>query len=1003
MADDKFVLGIEVDASTADAVINKITGSLRELNQAGKLSDKELQRMEKNLGKMGTGAEKASKGTEKMAQSLSTTRYALYDLSGTLTTAGLAMTGFAAAVFGAGIAWERDFANVLRTSGIQDPLGEGADAAAHLRDQFVELNQTLPVTSSELAEIGALGGQLGIEADGIQDFTRVVAQLTATTDLSAEAAGTALGRFKALMGVGEGEFENLASSILKVGVNSVATESQIANTATQLSSMGTFAGLTADEVVGLSGALASVGTQPELARGTVTRLFTRMSAAVSEGGDRLEEFGRVSGMSGKQFAATWGKEGFGDTLQAFIKGLGKEGGDAVETLNKLGINSVRDVPALLRLADAQEVVNDAFSDAKSGYEDATELADQYRIIQETVAAKVQLLANNFQQFLVALADGGTVFGGLLDGLTDILKVLTQWADTPFIGDLMQWGVIITGLVGVLALLGSGLARSAASAIALAQAYAGLTATTTTAASAQGGLAASLGLSAGAARTASIAVGALRAGLAGLVTLGVGTLFVELSKGADTALNAIRGWGNETEEIIDRLSKKGENFWTDLAGNSGNTPLQQQSGLDDFALWLDQIAGVFSTNTQKQIRELEDSFKSLAESGSITQLGDLLEETARRGGVSMEELMRLMPGLQGTLEDAGYSMEVLADGTVQFTDSEGNIVSATDAATGGLSAMEQAARDAAAAVDEARRAFDEFNQSAIAQENAQIGYEQALSRVAEAAGVAGASLNGTNKQSLDLRSSAAAAAGSIMDYTKALIENGYSADEARDAYDDMRARLIDSLVAQGQSREEAEKWANKVMGSADSAKDAIDDYAWAVQRAKDKGNITTNVKVTGVEGAQAGIDKFIRTNDGRRIKIHVTATGGESFRVGNKWVDPGYATGGYVRGPGGPTSDSIRAWLSNGEYVVKASAVKKFGVDALNAINAGRAPKFAAGGLVGGGAGAGQSVVGSGIMELGPKSLGRLGGGGNVTVVLDDQAIARAANRGNAKLNKFGAR
>jgi hypothetical protein len=30
-----------------------------------------------------------------------------------------------------------------------------------------------------------------------------------------------------------------------------------------------------------------------------------------------------------------------------------------------------------------------------------------------------------------------------------------------------------------------------------------------------------------------------------------------------------------------------------------------------------------------------------------------------------------------------------------------------------------------------------------------------------------------------------------------------------------------------------------------------------------------------------------------------------------------ASGGYIRGPGGPTADAIPAWLSNGEYVMNA--------------------------------------------------------------------------------------
>jgi murein DD-endopeptidase MepM/ murein hydrolase activator NlpD len=49
---------------------------------------------------------------------------------------------------------------------------------------------------------------------------------------------------------------------------------------------------------------------------------------------------------------------------------------------------------------------------------------------------------------------------------------------------------------------------------------------------------------------------------------------------------------------------------------------------------------------------------------------------------------------------------------------------------------------------------------------------------------------------------------------------------------------------------------------------------------------------------------------------------------------GYAKGGYITGPGSGTSDSIPAQLSNGEYVVKADAVKRIGKATLDKINAG---------------------------------------------------------------------
>lgn len=58
-----------------------------------------------------------------------------------------------------------------------------------------------------------------------------------------------------------------------------------------------------------------------------------------------------------------------------------------------------------------------------------------------------------------------------------------------------------------------------------------------------------------------------------------------------------------------------------------------------------------------------------------------------------------------------------------------------------------------------------------------------------------------------------------------------------------------------------------------------------------------------------------------------------------------AGGGPVWGAGTATSDSIDAKLSNGEYVVQAAAVSHYGLPALEAMNAMRAPRFATGGFV----------------------------------------------------------
>jgi len=56
-----------------------------------------------------------------------------------------------------------------------------------------------------------------------------------------------------------------------------------------------------------------------------------------------------------------------------------------------------------------------------------------------------------------------------------------------------------------------------------------------------------------------------------------------------------------------------------------------------------------------------------------------------------------------------------------------------------------------------------------------------------------------------------------------------------------------------------------------------------------------------------------------------------------------ASGGYISGSGGPTDDLIPAMLSNGEYVIKASSVSKFGKGFLDQLNGGMLPQFFSGG------------------------------------------------------------
>jgi hypothetical protein len=89
---------------------------------------------------------------------------------------------------------------------------------------------------------------------------------------------------------------------------------------------------------------------------------------------------------------------------------------------------------------------------------------------------------------------------------------------------------------------------------------------------------------------------------------------------------------------------------------------------------------------------------------------------------------------------------------------------------------------------------------------------------------------------------------------------------------------------------------------------------------------------------------------------------------------GMASGGYVRGPGSGTSDSIFARLSNGEYIVNAASVRRLGVGYLDSLNATR---FAEGGLVSAASSGGRPVH----LHLGSSSFALSGSSGVVDALV----------------------
>jgi hypothetical protein len=119
---------------------------------------------------------------------------------------------------------------------------------------------------------------------------------------------------------------------------------------------------------------------------------------------------------------------------------------------------------------------------------------------------------------------------------------------------------------------------------------------------------------------------------------------------------------------------------------------------------------------------------------------------------------------------------------------------------------------------------------------------------------------------------------------------------------------------------------------------------------------------------------------------------EEFRAAHPYR---YASGGIIRGSGGPHSDRIPLLASSGEYIINAEAANKIGLPVLGMLNQGNLPRFANGGdsL---GRSAQISVDTDGIAEAIKTAV--IEALGESSVVLDTSELETAVSRAFSRID-----
>ena len=298
-----------------------------------------------------------------------------------------------------------DFETAL--AGLQKTAGLSDTAMEQMKQGIMDMSERVPMTSEKIALLADNFAHLGLAKDEILPFTEVMIALGAATDMSAEEAGSALAKLANVMDTDISEFEALGSTVFALGRTSATTESAIVDMASAMSGSAALFGMSEADVLAFAAALSSVGVQSKSGATTIQKLGTQIELMVVNGGDDLEEFAAVAGMTADQFAAAWRADP-ASVIAAFVTGLGQidaNGGSAIATLNDLGITEVRMSRNLASLAAAGDLVNRSLTTGRTAWEENTELANATSIAYGTTASKMAMAQNAIENAQIAVGDG----------------------------------------------------------------------------------------------------------------------------------------------------------------------------------------------------------------------------------------------------------------------------------------------------------------------------------------------------------------------------------------------------------------------------------------------------------------------------------------------------------------------------------------------------------------------------------------------------------------------
>ena len=339
-------------------------------------------------------------------------------------------------------------AQLSRTSGLTDKDLDSMKAT------LATLSNQLGLTETDVTNIASSVAAYGIT--GVKDIagvTKVASQMqVAFENVSAEDAAASIAKFGNITNFSMKDVDKLASCIAGLENNSAALAPEIMEVNNRIGGMCSSVKMTAPEISAWSTAMISGGMSAELAGSNFTKFQGVLSSACSQGGEAVQGFADVAGMSADEFVQLYSTDATAAT-EAFLKGLNKiedGGGSVVSVLDALGLSGTEQVRMMQVLMAATEDTGDGYSDLDKYMSIANDEFDRGKALQEEFETQSDTLAFAIQSLKAELTDTGKAIGEALSpAIKDVAKKFTDW-----LGKVKQFAQehpkVVQGIAGIVA-------------------------------------------------------------------------------------------------------------------------------------------------------------------------------------------------------------------------------------------------------------------------------------------------------------------------------------------------------------------------------------------------------------------------------------------------------------------------------------------------------------------------------------------------------------------------